>query len=352
VPGVADKWPEPLDNVYNGPFKPSAYTEKDKMELVPNDQYNAGQKAQVEKLVLRYIDDAAVALNAYRAGEIDATAVPSTQLTAVRADPVLSKELTDYAATRTTGIEPNLKDPTLSKLEVRLALSQATDRDTLNNTVLNGANIPSTNWMPPDRSGNKADTFKAAIGFDPAKAKENLKKAGYDNGAGFPKIVVLQTDSATNKAIGEFLQSQWKKHLNIDITLEYTDSKTRSSRFNSGDFQIVLGGWGEDYPDPENWILGLFETGGSINKQSCSLKAIDDVIAKARFNKNDEERRQQYRDAEKLIVENVCGMAPMWQVGLHSVVKPHIKGMIENKKPDDKQVPGDTSVELWTTSKS
>jgi oligopeptide transport system substrate-binding protein len=348
---VDAKWPAPMDNVYNGPFKPSAYTEKDKMEIVPNEQYNAGQKAQVEKIVLRYIDDPAVALNAYRAGEIDATGVPSTQLSAVKADPTLGKELTSYAATRTTGIEPNLKDPTLSKLEVRLALSQATDRKTLNEKVLNSAHIVSTNWMPPDRSGNKAGTFDAAIGFDVAKAKENLKKAGYENGAGFPKLTLLQVDSATNKAISEFLQSEWKKHLGIDINLEYTDSKTRSARFNSGDFQIVLGGWGEDYPDPENWILGLYETGGSINKQSCSMKSIDDTIAKAKFNNKDEERRQLYRDAEKLIVENVCGMAPMWQVGFHAVVKPHIKGMIENKKPDDKQVPGDTSVELWTTTK-
>jgi oligopeptide transport system substrate-binding protein len=348
---VDAKWPAPLDNVYNGPFKPSAYTEKDSMTLVPNDQYSLPEKAKVEKIVLKYIDDPAVALNAYRAGEIDATAVPATQLTAVRADPTLSKELVDYAATRTTGIEPNLKDPTLAKLEVRLALSQATDRKTLNDTVLNGANVVSTNWMPPDRSGNKAGVFDAAIGFDVTKAKDNLAKAGYPGGAGFPKMVLLQVDSAGNRAISEFLQSQWKKNLGIDITLEYTDSKSRSARFNSGDFQIVLGGWGEDYPDPENWILGLYETGGSINKQSCSLKAIDDVIAKAKFDQKDEERRQFYRDAEKLIVENVCGMAPMWQVGNHSLVKSYVKGMVENKKPDDKQVPGDTSMELWTTSK-
>jgi oligopeptide transport system substrate-binding protein len=321
------------------------------MTVVPNDQYAGANKAQVEKIIIKYIDDPAVALNAYRAGEIDATAVPSTQLSAVKADPTLGKELIDYAATRTTGIEPNLKDPTLAKLDVRLALSQATDRKTLNDKVLNGANVPSTNWMPPDRSGNKAGVFDSAIGFDPAKAKESLKRAGYDNGAGFPKLTVLQVDSASNKAIGEFLQSEWKKYLNIDINLEYTDSKTRSSRFNSGDFQIVLGGWGEDYPDPENWILGLYETGGSINKQSCSMKEIDDTVAKAKFDQKDEERRQLYRDAEKLVVTNVCGMAPMWQVGFHAVVKPYIKGMIESKKPDDKQVPGDNLVEFWTTSK-
>lgn len=344
-------WPGPLQNVYNGPFKPSEYTEKDRLVLVPNDQYALPEKAKVEKIVLRYIDDEGVALNAYRNGEIDATKVPLAQLDAVKKDPTLGKELVSYATVRTTGIEYNLTDPTLAKKEVRLAISQATDRKLLNDVVLKGAHIPTTNWMPPDRSGIKPDTFKSAIDFDPAKAKENLKKAGYDNGAGFPKLVLLQTDSATNKLTGEFLQSEWKKYLNIDITLEYTDSKTRSARFNATDFQIVLGGWGEDYPDPENWILGQFETGGSINKWKCSMPEIDALINKARFNPKDEERRQQYRDTEKLIVENICGMAPMYHNGFHAVVKPYIKGMAENKQPDDKQIPGDLRVELWTTSK-
>ena len=239
----------------------------------------------------------------------------------------------------------------MAKLDVRLALSQATDRKILNDVVLKGANIPSTNWMPPDRSGIKAGTFDADIGFDPAKAKASMAKAGYADGKGFPKLTLLQTDTATNKAISEFLPADWKKHLGIDITLEFTDSKTRSGRFNSGDFQLVLGGWGEDFPDPENWILGLMETGGSINKQSCSMKEIDDLIAKAKFNQNDEQRRQQYRDVEALVVKNICGYGPIWQVGAHRVVKPYIKGMVENKKPDDHFVPGDHHPELWTTSR-
>lgn len=344
-------WLGPLQNVYNGPFKPSAFTEKDRMELVPNDQFAGPQKAQVEKLVLRYIDDPAVALNAYRAGEIDATGVPTTQLDAVKKDPALGKELASYAAVRTLGLQMNLEDPLMAKKDVRLALSQATDRKTLNDVILKGANVASTTWMPPGRSGTNPDAFDAAIGFNPTKAKESLKKAGYDNGAGFPKLVLLQSDSAGNRTVGEFLQAEWKKHLNISLELEYTDAKTRSSRYSAEDYQLVLGGWGEDYPDPENWILGLYETGASINHVNCSMPEIDALIGKARYNTKDEERRQQYRDIEKLIVENVCGIAPVYQSGFHAVVKPYIKGMVENKKADDKQVPGDTSVELWTTTK-
>lgn len=345
------KWPGPLENAYNGPFKPSQYTEKDKMTLVPNDNYAGKQKAQVEKLVLRYIDDATVALNAYRNNEIDATIVPTIQLDVVKKDPVLSKEYVTYPATRTMGLEPNLKDPLMAKKEVRLALSQATDRKTLNQVVFKDAFLPTTSWMAPARSGAKAGIYDSAIGFDVAKAKENLSKAGYANGQGFPKLVLLLVDTPTNKALGEFLQAEWKKHLGINIDLEFTDSKGRSSRFNKGEFQLVIGGWGEDYPDPENWILGLMETGGSINKQSCSMKEIDDLIAKAKFNKNDEERRQLYRDVEKLVVENICGYGPIYHSAMHAVVKPHIKGMLDWKKPDDKQVPGDTNVEYWSTTK-
>jgi oligopeptide transport system substrate-binding protein len=345
------KWPGPLDNVYNGPFMPKAYTEKDRIELVPNPNWSGAEKAKVEKIVIRYIEDPAVALNAYRAGEIDSTDVPLTQLDVIKKDATLGKELVEYAQTRTDGLEPNLKDPLMAKLEVRLALSQATDRKTLNDVILKGAYSPSTTWMPPDRSGTKPDAYDAAIGFNVANAKANLAKAGYADGKGFPKLVLLQTDNAQNKAISEFLQSEWKKHLGIDITLEFTDSKTRSGRYNSGDFQLVIGGWGEDFPDPENWILGLFETGGSINKWYCSNKEIDDLIAKAKTNQNDEQRRQQYRDAEKLIVTTVCGMAPMWQRAAHRVVKPYIKGMTENKKPDDHYIPGDGKVELWSTTK-
>ena len=345
------KWPGPLENVYNGPFMPKAYTEKDSITLVPNPNYALPEKAKIEKLVIKYIDDPAVALNAYRTGEIDATDVPSTQLDVVQKDGTLGKELVNYAQTRTLGLEPNLKDPLMAKLEVRLALSQATDRKTLNDVVLKGANIPSTSWMAPERSGGKAGEFDAAIGFNVANAKANLAKAGFPDGKGFPKLVLLQTETAGNKAVSEFLQSEWKKHLGIDITLEFTDTKTRSGRFNKGDFQLVLGGWGEDFPDPENWILGLFETGGSINKQGCSNPEIDALIAKAKVNQNDEQRRQQYRDVEKLVVTTVCGMAPMYQNGAHRVVKPYIKGMVENKKGDDHFVPGDHNPELWTTTK-
>ncbi len=352
VAKVDDKWPGPLEGAYLGPFMPSKYTEKGSLELVPNPNWFGKEKPKVEKIVLRYIDDAAVAMQAYRAGEIDAAIVPSAEFPAVKADATLSKELTQFAATRTFGLAFNQKAGSIGeKQELRIAFSQAIDRKSMNDVVFKGVQVPTTNWMPPDRSGLKLDAFAEQVGFNVAKAKENLSKAGYADGKGFPKLTLLLTETATNKDLGAFLKDQWKKNLGVDVDLEFVDSKTRSTRYNSKDFQVVIAGWQEDYPDPENWYIGLRETGGSINKESCSLPALDDIIKKAKVNTNDEERRKQYQQAETLAVTNAQCNLPLWHVSALRVVKPYVKGMLESKRAGDTFVMGDWNPENWSTTK-
>lgn len=348
------KWPGPLENIYNGPYMPKSYTEKNQMELVPNPNWAGKQKPQTATIILRYIDDNATSNNAYRSGELDAVAANSSELDALKTEFKFEQkdaELFLYPATRTIGLEFNLKDPTLSNPDVRLALSQATDRKTMMKVVFQDGNIATTSWVPPARNGLKGGEYDATLGFDKDKAKASLTKAGFADGKGFPDITLVQTDSTTNKALGEFLQQQWKDILGINLKLEFVDSATRSSRYNTGNYQMVTGGWQEDYPDPENWFIGLWETGGSINKTFTSIKALDDTIAKARFNSNDEQRRQLYRDAEKQLLDQASGIAPLWHTEAKFLVKPYIKGMLEHKRPGDTFVPGDWSPEYWVTTK-
>jgi oligopeptide transport system substrate-binding protein len=349
VKAPGDAWPGPLENVYNGPFMPKAYTEKSLMELVPNPNWAGKEKPKVEKIVLRYIEDPATSNNAYRSGELDVVQANTAQLDVLKSE--FPKELVSYPATVTIGLEFQMKDPTLEKKEVRLALSQATDRKTMVEVIYKGAHFPTTSWMSAERSGAKEGAYDSAIGFDPKKAKENLAKAGYADGKGFPKISLLFSDTAANKALGEFLQAEWKKHLGIEVGLEFVDGPTRSARFNKSDFQLFVGGWGEDYPDPENWMLGLWDTGGGNNKTLTSVKEIDDLFAKAKVNTNDAQRRQQYRDAEKILIEGAYGIAPFYHRANHFLVKPHIKGMTENKSQSDSIMPAGWWPEFWSTTK-
>ncbi|HEX6031849.1 MAG TPA: peptide ABC transporter substrate-binding protein [Tepidiformaceae bacterium] len=347
VPTVAAAWPGPLDNVYNGPFRPTL-SDAAKMELAPNPNWAGAQKPGVEEIVIHYIDSA-TAVNAYRAGIIDATFVDASQIAGLKGE--FPAELYLYASTRTIGLQFNLNDPLLAKPGVRLALSRSIDRDVLNEVVFQGVNSPTTSWMPPARSGAPAGTYDGILGLNVAAAQDDLADAGYPDGAGWPGLTFLLTDSALNRALGEFLRAEWSAKLNISVQLEIVSSQERSDRFNSMDYQMVVGGWQEDYPDPENWFLGQWETGGSINKTGTSIPALDALLAAAKSNANDAERRQQYRDAEAILLEEANGIAPLWHTQARFLVKPYISGMVENKRPGDTFAPGGWSPEYWRPTK-
>src|SRR5207244_2875968 len=74
----------------------------------------------------------------------------------------------------------NLKDPALSKTEVRQAFAIAIDRDAIIQTVLAGQGTPAQGLFPPGLTA--FDKSYAPFPRDIAKAKSLLEKAGYKDG--------------------------------------------------------------------------------------------------------------------------------------------------------------------------
>ena len=52
------------------------------------------------------------------------------------------------------------------------------------------------------------------------------------------------------------------------------------------------------------------------------------------------------------LLEQASGIAPIYHTLAAMLVKPHVTGMVENKRPADTFVAGDWYPELWKTSKS
>ena len=221
-----------------------------------------------------------------------------------------------------------MPDSVLSDENVRLALSRAIDRELFAEVVFQGGVIPTTNWVPAEEPGaNPGGIFDEIIGFDPEAARAALAEAGYPNGEGFPGVSFITRDDATSRAAAEFLQNSFREHLDIDMTIEVVDTQTRQQRFNEGDFQLLLGGWGHDYPDAENWLIGLYNTGASINKQECSNPDIDAALDAAQFEQNQETRFELLREAERLVVTTLCGIAPLYHRGNFYLISPDLLGV-------------------------
>ncbi len=317
-------WPDPPDTPCNGPFCATVLTPGDSLVLERNANWALEPTPHLDKITLRFIDDASVALRAYDAGELDMTRIGQTDLRLVRD----RDDFFEQPLPITIALEYYIPDPVVGDENVRLALSRAIDRETYAQVVFEGGVIPTTNWVPAEEPGaNDLGIFEDIIGFDPEAAAAALADAGYPGGEGFPGVSLLIRDDATEQAGAEFIQNSFREHLNIDMEIEVVDSQTRQERFNAGDFQLVIGGWGHDYPDAENWLIGLFNTGASINQQECSDPDIDAALESAGTEQDQDTRFGFLREAERLAVTTLCGYAPLYHRGNFYLISPDLLGV-------------------------
>jgi oligopeptide transport system substrate-binding protein len=352
---ATDKWPDVTKLAFNGPFKATGYTEKDSIVLERNDNYKSSSShtAYLDKVTEKFIDDTEQADNAFRAGQLDVATANTLQLDAIKSDPKTKDAYFDPGtATVTFGLGMNLKKAPLDNEKVRLALSQAIDRDQFNTVVNHGAFPPTTSWLPGELVGIKADAFKDQIGYNPDKAKKNLADAGYPDGKGFPKLELEIRDSPGNKTAAEFLQNAFKTVLNIQLDIKTVDAKTASADYNSMNYQLRISGWSQDYPDPEDWIAGQFNSDGSQNFTGCNNPQLDALYKKAAVNLNNDERLDQYKQINEIISTTICGIAPIWNQPPRTwLISPKIHGMRENSTSQDSMLPADWNAENWWVSK-
>jgi oligopeptide transport system substrate-binding protein len=347
VSQYGEHWTDPGKIVVNGPFTVSELVPGDHVTLVPNPQYKLGEPTKLQSLKIQFIDDYSVGARDFQNGELDMTRIPDTDVPADQTDATLKDQLLVYGSARITTVEVQMKNPVLANPKVRLALSQAIDRATLTQVTTSNVAVPATYWLVkglPGFQGN--DKFEATVGYNPTSAKQNLADAGYPNGAGFPTLALTIQDTPNRKAQADFIKKAFKDNLNIDITINAVDSKTRSQLFNSENFDLFIGGWQLDYPDPENPIVGLFNTGGGNNKYNCSDPEIDAAINAASSATDYAQHVKLFSDAETLIVDKLCGVIPYIQEGLPFLVSPKVGGVQANGTIDASG-PGTWCTECW-----
>ncbi|HUF52291.1 MAG TPA: peptide ABC transporter substrate-binding protein [Dehalococcoidia bacterium] len=355
VPDPGQEWPtDPAGLAYNGPYVLTEYTPQDHVTLIPNENWAAPNDISptLDTLTIRFIDDYAVANDAYRTSEVLFARADTAVLSSVVSEFGEGDQYFKAGQPSTRGLQMNLEVAPLDNLEVRLAVSQALDRDAISNVAADGANDPTTSWIPAAAvpGGDEPDAFEECCGFNPEAAQAHLETAGYPGGEGFPDLDILIGDNAVQVAVAEVIQQSLQQNLNITVGIEVVDAATRSARFTSEDYELFLGGWIQDYPDPENWIVGLYDTDGPINHTNCSDPDIDALISENISNTDNDARVQAYNDVNALISERVCGIAPYWHENLHYLIAPEVVGMRENIAGQDAFQAGDWIAEAWGLS--
>jgi len=220
----------------------------------------------------------------------------------------------------------NTKRSPTDNLKLRWALSLAIDRDKLNATVLQGANVSAYSITPPDTMGYFPPKL---FHYDPDRARQLLAEAGYPDGKGMPPLEMTYNTSESHRKIAIALQQMWKDVLNIRVTLSNMEWKVYLDAVTQMQFQIARRGWVGDYVDPNNFLDLFICGGGNNNTGFCDPRYDDLVLRQAPQAKTLEGRFAAFHAAETLLMEQMP-IIPIYTYTSQHLVQPSVHDLPSN----------------------
>jgi oligopeptide transport system substrate-binding protein len=345
-----EAWTEPGNIVTNGPYCMKEWVHEDHMVLVKNPYWPDWDKVpgNIDEIYLTMVEEISTEFAMYLNDELDYGGVPLPEMDNVKADPVLSQQLTIRPIPCTyyygfTTTKPPVDDP-----RVRRALSMAIDRKTLVEEVTKGGQIPANTFAPSMIFGNAAldpgiapwalPEELGGWGYERAleEARKLMAEAGYPDGEGL-ELLLMHNVSEGHSRIAQAIQAMWLEAFpKAKITIETQEWKVYLKTIEKETPvenvpHIWRLGWCQDYPDENNWVHEVFNPVEGANRPRMSLddpyvgdliKRFADLTLQAQMEQDPEVRKQLYWEAEKLLCDDIAAIAPIYYYTQVTLTKP------------------------------
>lgn len=262
-----------------GPFKvENVDFETGTATFVRNEKW-WGEPAKLDKITYRQMEDQA-SLNAFRAGEIDATGVGSRDRLAT------AKEMGDAIDIR-TALNPatylltiNSTAPGLGDPKVREAIMTGIDREQLAAIRFQGLgyteDLPGSFNLYQTQEGYE-DNFGELVKYDPEKAKQLLKEAGYDESKPLSVRFVTLGDSPMVQATTTALQAMLR-NIGVDVQVEERPSSDFSKVTSERDFDLFMSGFSSSDPFGVAYFGQIYASDSELNKSGTGSPEMDKKI--------------------------------------------------------------------------
>lgn len=200
---------------------------------------------------------------------------------------------------------------------LRKAFNYAVDREKITTFTLQGEGIPANNGLVPPAFENYPHDIVDGYEFDPDKARDYMKKAGYPGGEGFPELTLqLNSGGNTNEQVAEAIQKMLEENLNIDLELKVMPWSQHLERVETGRSKFFRFGWVADYPDPENFLNLLYgehvpddpEANSYINSVRYKSGDFDSLFNKALREPDEKKRMRLFAKADSVAVKDAAIM--------------------------------------------
>ncbi len=324
--------------VSNGPYKLDLWEQGVKADHSLNPGYWDAETIRVTKLIDPIIPGDQTAL-AFESGkgdqQLDWTPVGAADLQRFQGDPNLAPLLKQFVYPGIWMLLPSNGQAPFDKIEVRRALSHAIDRDRLV-TVTNGLALPANVMTPVGVYGYFEDPAISEIQkFDPALAMEALKGTEYEGGQNWPEITVLMRSDEgqlNSNLMMNDIAAQLKENLGMDVKINELPEATFRPTLYENTAQLVWIRWWMDYPDADNQYYDMFYGKKASNKrQAWTNDQFDQLVVQAKGELDPEKRLELYKQAEKIIQEDVGYIPVVFRVD-QNAFKPWVKELPTNQQ--------------------
>ncbi len=310
-------WTEPENIVTLGPYKMTKWRHEYKIECVRNTLYH-GKRPGLDRIVFYMIVELTTALTLYEGGYLDVVDEMSPlSIPAYEGKPDFHRYpwLAIYYMGFNTTIAP-VDNPLL-----RRALASAIDRSKIPD-ILHGGQIPCSSLIPSGMFGHNSEIGNK---FNPEKAREYLKAAGYSSGQEVPAITIYFNTLEGHKLVAQFVQQQWKKHLGIKVFLQNQEWKVYLDELNQGNLMLFRMGWIADYPDPDTFAT-IFLSDSANNYPRYVNPRYDELVALGKVEPDPEKRIEYYDESQRMLLEEASALIPLYTYTRNILVKPYVKG--------------------------
>lgn len=196
--------------------------------------------------------------------------------------------------------------------KLRQAFNYAIDRKKLVDYTVKGAGVPGNYGIVPPVFANYEAKKLQGYNFDPEKARELLKEAGYENGKDLPALnLQINSGGGRNEQVAEAAQKMLEENLNITVNISVMAWPTHLENLESGKVDFWRAGWIADYPDPENFLNLLWSkhiptdpnTRAYLNPMRFKNETFDKNFEEALRTVDDAKRNALYLKADQAAIE-------------------------------------------------
>lgn len=202
---------------------------------------------------------------------------------------------------------------------VRRAFSLAVDRAAIVRDIRRAGEPVATTLIPPGSLAGYESP--AGLGFDPARAKEELALAGHAGGAGLPEIEILFNKEGDHDLIAQAIASGWTRHLSVRVRLVQKETKVFSDDLKRGNYMVSRAGWFGDYGDPTTFLNINYATRGpdgtlifdGNNDRKYYSEKYSALLDAAANEPDAAKRLAALSEAERVLIEEDAPLIPIHQ---------------------------------------